>query len=190
MNYLAHIYLSGDCPAVQIGNFIGDFVKGKTYLKYPSKIRKGILLHRFIDSYTDNHALFAEAKSLLRDSFGRYAGIVLDMYYDHFLARDFERYSKHSLSRFSRIFYRSMICHYWSLPKDVRRFAWHFISSNRLCKYASLEGLQQSLEIMTHYKPLNLDATEAITFLTDHYALLHENFHAFFSDAIRETANK
>ncbi len=171
---------------MQIGNFIGDFVKGKAYLEYPAKIQEGILLHRFIDDYTDRHPLVLEAKKILQKPFGRYAGILLDMYYDHFFAHDFLRYSNIPLPRFSRRFYWAMLVHYRSLPPRVQRFAWHFISSNRLCKYASLQGLQQSLEIMIHYKPLDLNADAIILFLKDNYTLLQENFHSFFPDLLTQ----
>ena len=174
---------------MQIGNFIGDFVKGKAYENYPSSIQKGILQHRYIDDFTDHHATVLEAKILLHGAFGHYAGVVLDMYYDHFLATNFTQYNSLSLSRFSRRFYWTMIYHYRNLPKDVRAFIWHFISSNRLCRYASLNGLQQSLEIMVRYKPLKLKAEEAITFLITHYQLFQDNFRTFFPDVIRAVSN-
>jgi len=88
LNYLAHIYFSDSCRQVAVGNFIGDFVKGRGYKSYPSGIRKGILLHREIDHFTDNHPVFQETVALLRPSFGRYSGIMADMYYDYLLASD------------------------------------------------------------------------------------------------------
>jgi len=110
LNYLAHIYFSDSCRQVAVGNFIGDFVKGRRYKAYPSGIRKGILLHRQIDHFTDNHPAFKETVELLRPSFGRYSGIMADMYYDYLLASDFDRYGNgRSLDQFARNFYWSVL---------------------------------------------------------------------------------
>ena len=86
MNYLAHILLSGNDRRLQVGNFIGDFVKGTEYEQYPKRIKEGILLHRAIDSFTDNHPVFLETVDMLLPDFGRYSGIMADMFYDYLLA--------------------------------------------------------------------------------------------------------
>jgi acyl carrier protein phosphodiesterase len=93
LNYLAHILLSGDDRALQVGNFIGDFVKGSRFDEYPSGIRDGILLHRQIDSFTDAHPAFKSTVEVLRPAFGRYSGILADMYYENFVGNNFYHYS-------------------------------------------------------------------------------------------------
>ena len=93
MNYLAHIFLSGDNRKIQIGNFVGDAVKGHAYKKFSPDFRKGILLHRAIDDYTDHHPLVREAIELSRGEFGRYAGVITDIFFDYFLATGFRRYT-------------------------------------------------------------------------------------------------
>ncbi|MDR0667101.1 MAG: ACP phosphodiesterase [Prevotellaceae bacterium] len=148
MNYLAHIFLSSS-PAVQVGNFIGDFVKGQQVAQYPPDMQEGIWRHRAIDRFTDTHPVVLEARAALREPFGRYAGVLLDMYFDHLLAVRFSDYSTVGLSVFARRFYGSLWRRRRLLPPEVRRFMWHFILSNRLCRYASLEGLQGSLAIMS-----------------------------------------
>lgn len=80
MNYLTHIYLSGENEKVLVGNFIGDYVKGKNFEKFPENIQCGILLHRQIDTFTDSHPKFIEAKRKLRDDFGLYSGIIVDFF--------------------------------------------------------------------------------------------------------------
>ncbi|MCK5774848.1 MAG: DUF479 domain-containing protein, partial [Bacteroidales bacterium] len=92
MNFLAHIYLSGKNKDIALGNLIGDMVKGRSYEKYEQDIRIGLLLHRAIDDFTDKHELFLKSKRLLSQDFNRYAGIVLDIYYDHFLATHWRHY--------------------------------------------------------------------------------------------------
>lgn len=182
MNYLAHILLSGPDPLKQLGNFIGDGVKGRTYENYPSRIREGILLHRAIDEYTDHHPLIKEITALMKEHFGRYSGIVADMYFDYFLASDFPCYAEVSLQKFAWRFYGTAIVHYWYLPLRFRNFLWHFIVTNRLCKYSTTAGLRRSLEIMQRYKNFPVDSRAAILFLAEHRAQLQEGFERFFPD--------
>ncbi len=86
MNFLAHIYLSGNQERVMIGNFIGDFVKGKAWEEFDSAIQRGILLHREIDRYTDDHEVVIKTKERLRPKYHHYAPVISDVFYDHFLA--------------------------------------------------------------------------------------------------------
>jgi len=88
VNYLAHAYLSFGIPDVVVGNLISDFVKGKKQLEYPDSIRKGITLHRAIDTFTDSHPVTRHAKSYFRAVYGLYSGALIDVAYDHFLAND------------------------------------------------------------------------------------------------------
>lgn len=183
LNYLAHIYLSGSNGAIQVGNFIGDFVKGNRHSSYPHRIQKGILLHRQIDDFTDRHPIVRETVAFLRPHFGRYSAIVLDMYFDYFLADHFHRISGgKSLRRFARGFYFAALCRYFYLPVRVRRFIFHFITTNRLACYASYEGLHDSLTIMARYKVSALEPDRVIAVLQLHRDYLEQNFHTFFPE--------
>jgi acyl carrier protein phosphodiesterase len=191
LNYLAHIFLSGDNRQVSVGNFIGDFVKGRGYDNYPSDIRKGILLHREIDHFTDTHPLFLDTTELLKPTFGRYSGIMADMYYDYLLASDFDKYSngKH-LGSFCRNFYISALLNYKWLPERVKGFIFHFISTNRLKKYATYSGLQSSLEIMSVYKIKAIDPDLAIKTLKQNERQLKDHFNQFIQEAIQKTSRE
>jgi acyl carrier protein phosphodiesterase len=183
MNYLAHIYLSGNDRQRQVGNFIGDFVKGNRYEEYPAKIREGILLHRQIDSFTDSHPLVLDAIAMLRPEFGRYSGIITDVFFDHLLASGFRRYAKgQSLRCVSANFYYATLRYYPLLPSRVKGFLWHFISTNRLMRYASYDGLQEAFTIMSNYKVPALRPEETVTFLKKNHAELEEHFAAFFPE--------
>ncbi|WP_053827103.1 acyl carrier protein phosphodiesterase [Lascolabacillus massiliensis] len=184
MNYLAHIYFSGTNRKVAVGNFIGDFVKGKSYEKYPSSFQKGILLHRKIDHFTDTHPIFLETVDILRPSFGRYSGIMADMYYDYLLASDFERYSNgQSLGKFSRNFYLSALLYYRWLPKKVKGFIFHFIRTNRLEEYATYDGLQYSLKIMSVHSSSAINPTLGIEVLAANEVQLRSLFDEFMKEA-------
>ncbi|MDR1680209.1 MAG: acyl carrier protein phosphodiesterase [Prevotellaceae bacterium] len=184
MNYLAHVFLSSK-GAEQVGNFIGDFVKGREMDKYPAGVREGIVKHRAIDEFTDTHWEVKRAKEGMKAPFGRYAGVVLDMYFDHLLASHFSDYSAVKLRAFARQFYWQLWQYRGILPKEVKGFMWHFILTNRLCRYATTKGLGESLRIMSHYKHFPVEAEVAVRFLEEHYAALEAAFRKFFTEAIK-----
>ena len=86
MNFLAHIYLSGDDDELKIGNFIADSVKGKKFSQFPDQVQKGITLHRKIDSYTDSHPIVRESVLRLFPKYGHYSSVIVDILYDHFFS--------------------------------------------------------------------------------------------------------
>lgn len=185
MNYLAHIFLSGNDSQLQIGNFIGDFVKGTKLNNYPPGIRAGITLHRKIDSFTDSHPVVRETVAILRPAFGRYSGIIADMYFDYFLAINFHSYSSgKSLRIFAYCFYFHALINYWHLPERVRKFIFHFISTNRLYRYSTMDGLKKSLTIMAYRKVSAIKPQETIDFLTNNHTELEKLFHQFFPDLV------
>lgn len=189
MNYLAHIYLSGDNRKVQIGNFIGDAVKGSTYTNYPQPIAKGILMHRAIDEYTDNHQSIKETVRNMRPNFGRYSAVLLDIYFDYLLASHFNEFSTTSLNHFSRRFYWTILANWRYLPERIKNFMWHFISTNRLGQYAHIEGIRESLNIMYRYNRLPIDVENAVSFLAENQEDLWSVFYPFFIEVKNEFSN-
>lgn len=191
MNYLAHIFLSGSDRRLQVGNFVGDFVKGSRHEAYPGKIQQGILLHRDIDSFTDSHPVFLDTVQILRPVFDRYSGIMTDMYFDYFLASDFEKYSEGtSLSCFATDFYLSALLNYPWLPRRVKSFIFHFVGTNRLAKYASYDGLHESLSIMSRVKSDAINPDLSIAFLKENEDALRQNFHLFMPEVIAYVAHR
>lgn len=180
MNYLAHIFLSGTDGKMQVGNFIGDAVKGSSYKNYPRPISDGILLHRAIDSFTDNHPAIREAVRGLKPEFGRYSGVLLDIYFDYLLASRFGEFSQISLRRFTRRFYFSLVRNWRHLPERIKNFMWHFIGTDRLGKYAAPAGIRASLEIMVRYRHIDISPEEAERYLVEHEEELFAVFLPFF----------
>lgn len=186
MNYLAHILLSNNKSQIQVGNFIGDFVKGKKLNHFPKQIAKGIILHRKIDEFTDSHPIVRETVAFMRPTFGRYSAIILDMYFDFLLANNFKLYSpKKSLRFFSFQFYYNILLNYRHLPKKVKNFIFHFIFTSRLQKYKTYHGLKQSLEIMEKYKSSAINPALSISFLKQNRSELEKNFHQFMPEIIQ-----
>ena len=108
MNFLAHIYLSGDNDFIKIGNFMADGIRGKQYEHLPEDMRKGIILHRAIDTFTDVHPIFRKGTKRLHGKYHHYAGVIMDVFYDHFLAKNWASYSNESLDDFVERFYQSL----------------------------------------------------------------------------------
>ncbi len=184
MNYLAHLYLSGQNESIQVGNFIGDYVKGKQYEKFAPEIQKGILLHRQIDSFTDKHPKIKEAADLFRPRYGRYSGIVIDIVFDHFLASGWDNYSAVSLRNYSKHAYAVLLSHFPILPRRVKLFLPFLIQHKRLESYARFEGLSESLEIMARRTSLPDEADFAMQVLHANYSELQNIFNSFFKELL------
>ncbi len=188
MNFLAHLYLSGDHPMIQIGNFIGDHVKGRNYLNYSPDIQKGIILHRKIDAYTDSHPIVKNSAKRLYEKYGRYAGIVIDVFYDHYLGINWDRYNDIKLSKYVSKVHKTLLSHYFKLPNEVKGFLPFMVKSRRLETYATVEGIHRSLSIMSNYSSLPDESDWAIKQLVRYNGEFNQEFIEFFED-VREMAN-
>lgn len=184
MNFLAHLYLSGNNEKLMVGNFIGDFVKGKKYENYPEPIKQGIVLHRQIDSFTDNHSRFREAKKLLVDDFGLYSGIIMDLYYDYLLAKNWNQYSNKSLREFAKWSHAVLLSNFFHLPKRVQTFLPFLIQNKRLESYARKDGIKKTLETMSKYTSLPDKAETAINILILNQNYFDDNFNSFMVEMI------
>lgn len=185
MNFLAHLFLSGDNHKVMIGNFIGDFVKGRNALSlYEPDIVRGIELHRSIDAFTDTHPLVGQSKKRLQHTYHHYAGVIVDIYYDHFLAKNWDRYHHERLSEFAAKVYAIIQQHAAILPADVNYMLPYMIRGNWLVNYATLEGIQRSLTGMSRRTTFNSRMEEAVNDLQEHGILFENEFTAFFPSLI------
>ena len=176
MNFLAHIYLSGNNEEVKIGNFIGDYVKGSAFHIYPEKIKKGILLHRSIDTFTDKNTHTLDAKLLFAPKYRKYAGVVIDIIYDHFLASSWSKYSFVSLKEYIDDFHELLIKHNDMLPTEVQNFVPKLIYNNRLYSYKNIEGIRLVLSTMSNYTSLPDHSNFAIDVLKNNYEFLKQKF--------------
>jgi acyl carrier protein phosphodiesterase len=184
MNYLAHLYLSGNNEKVMIGNFIGDFVKGKKWEEYTDQIGQGILLHRKIDSFTDSHPKFIEARLQFKPVFGLYSGIIIDFLYDHYLAKNWNTYSNENLHQFTKHTHKVLLKNFLRLPAQVQQFLPFLIKNKRLESYATIDGIIEAVGIMSKYSSLpNKPAPLKKIWMKD-YQLLEENFTVFMPDLI------
>jgi acyl carrier protein phosphodiesterase len=180
MNYLAHIYLSGDDEEIIIGNFIGDFVKGHQFNQYTQMIRKGIILHRYIDSFTDTHAIVRRSKARLNEEYHKYSGIIIDILYDHFLVKNWSSYSDAPLDEFINKFFNLANRYFDLLPESVKFFLPSFIKNNWIKMYDTVEGIQEVLLRMSSRTSLPDNATLGVAVLRRDYDLFEAEFQAYF----------
>jgi len=182
MNFLAHIYLSGDDEELMIGNFIADFVKGNKKNDYPERICKGIVLHRMIDDYTDHNAITERSKARLRKKYGKYSGIIVDLYYDHFLAANFEEYQSESLKDFSHKTYSTLKKNWDALPEGVHYFLPFMIERNWLVNYATVEGIGRALSGLSIRVSFENKMAESVLDLEEQYCDFETDFREFFPE--------
>ncbi|MCD6202627.1 MAG: DUF479 domain-containing protein [Bacteroidales bacterium] len=184
MNYLAHTFLSGDSDQVRIGNFIGDYVKGSDFNFYPEGIKKGIILHRHIDYFTDNHPVVQESKSRLIPFYHKYAGVIIDIFYDHFLSANWDFISSIPLKELAKITYRNLHDNYDILPEAIRRVVPSFIFNRWLEAYNTVEGIDLVLKKMSTVTSLPDFTDEAINTMILYYDKFREEFFEFFPDIV------
>ena len=190
MNYLAHIYLSGDNDLITIGNFIADGIKGKSYKKYSTNIQIGILLHRHIDSYTDAHKTFRLSTKRLHKKYGHYSGVIVDILYDHFLAKNWDRYSDIPLNEYIEKFYDSLEANYDILPVRIQKMMPYLLTDNWLLSYASIDGISRVLDGMNRRTKNRSSMNEAIVELEAFYSEFENEFSAFFDELIMSSKKK
>ncbi|MGM0613052.1 MAG: ACP phosphodiesterase [Bacteroidota bacterium] len=184
MNILAHLYLSGKDPQIILGNFIADAVKGRKKHQYNHKIQKGIHLHHTIDAFTDEHPKIRHSTQLLRSKYHMYAGVIIDLTFDHFLANNWSRYSHINMDTFIDNSYELLLRNYRILPEQTRKFLPFMIMINLLKKYKKLEGLHQSLSGLSRRTTFDSKMEFAIEDIKHHYNEMQADFLDFFPELI------
>ena len=182
MNYLAHLFLAGTHPEMILGNFIADHVKGQEVLKYSETTRKGIFMHRSIDTYTDQHPVVKQSIARLRHDFRKYAGVIVDMYYDHFLSSQWDKYSATDLHTFTKTRYEILNSFQHELPSRSARLLFFMEKQNWLLSYGSFDGMQQAFNGMSRRTAFESKMEYAVANLQTHYNDFEHEFRLFFPD--------
>jgi acyl carrier protein phosphodiesterase len=182
MNFLAHIYLSGDNEELKIGNFIADSVKGKQYLEYPPGIIDGIVLHRAIDTFTDTHPIVSKSVERLFERYGHYSRVIVDILYDHFLAANWKDYSDIPLKIYTEDFYKLLQDNFKILPKQVQNFLPYMVADNWLYNYRKIEGIEKILFQMNRRVKYRAKMHLAVEELREFYEEFEDEFTRFFEE--------
>ena len=185
MNYLAHIRLAGDDPECVIGNFLGDFVKGRlTEDSYTPGIRRGIIMHRRIDAWTDSHESTRKCARLISPERRRWSRVIIDIFYDHLLAVNWNRYSDESLRDCLDRTYGIILGAADIFPERAAARISAIIEDRWIERYRSVSGLRVVFEGISRRvkreNPLAGSERELVT----HYDEMNEHFNQFFPEII------
>ena len=184
MNFLAHIYLSGGNDLMKIGNFMADGIHGKNFDTFPIEIQKGIILHRFIDTFTDAHPIFRKSTKRLHANYHHYSGIIVDIFYDHFLAKNWSHYSDEKLEDYSERFYHSLRDNYDVLTLKTQKMMPYLIEYNWLLSYQTTEGIESVLVKMDTRMKHDSNMRFSVTELRMFYSEFESEFATFFEELI------
>ena len=187
MNYLAHFYLSRRSQELIVGSWLGDFVKGSDYSQYPAQIQQGIFLHRKIDSFTDSHPAVLGSRRRINNEYRHLKGILIDVFFDHFLATHWSNYSPLSLEDFASQVYLALDSYSDNLPHDAKNILPRMIDNNWLASYADTENIGRALKGISGRlkRPNNL--SNGIAELHAHYSGFEQDFNDFFPEVIEES---
>lgn len=189
MNWLAHLFLSDPCPAFRIGNVLPDLVRLPDLAALPEKYQRGIRQHLRIDAYTDSHPVVHRSIRRLGPDFRRYGGILTDMFYDHFLCRQWSSYSSRPLGEFTAEFYADFKSHRHELPLDALPPLEGMSRGDWLGSYGDLEALEDTLRRIGRRFKKPVFLAGAMPVLLREYELLEQDFAEFFPDLQREVAS-
>ncbi|XDZ56231.1 DUF479 domain-containing protein [Flavobacterium tructae] len=170
---------------------MADGIRGKQFEHFPEDVQKGILLHRFIDTYTDSHDIFRQSTKRLHEKYHHYAGVIVDIVYDHFLAKNWEKYSDEKLDRFVNRFYRSLHGNYPILTEKTQDLMPYMIKQNWLLSYQTVEGIHQILTQMDRRRSKNQSNMQFATAeLKEFYPEFEREFTLFFEDMKSQASQK
>lgn len=180
MNYLAHIYLSSGSPEAVLGSMLGDFVKGDDHRLYPQEIAAAIMLHRQIDAFTDAHPIVSRSKRRLDPVHRHTKGIMVDMFYDHFLAADWTRYCETPLAQFTSEVYKVLLHPQEPLPPRLQRMVPFMVSADWLLAYSQIDSVGQALAGLSQRLKVPNHLDDAVSDLRRNYDDLKSDFEEFF----------
>lgn len=182
MNFLAHLLLSNNDDDIMVGNFIADSVRSAEYGQFKPEVVEGIKLHHKIDFFTDNHSIVLESKERLRPTQSKYSPVVVDILYDHFLAKNFHQYSDVPLEKFAANAYALFNRRWDELPKGVQRILPYMENGNWLVNYGNRHGLERVFMGMSRRASFQNDMKAAVAQMFDDYDLFADEFARFFPE--------
>ncbi|MDT8718472.1 DUF479 domain-containing protein [Clostridium sp. 19966] len=185
MNYLAHIYLAEDNDESRLGNFLGDFVNKSLEKNYNSSIKKGIYMHRKLDSFTDSNPIFLESKKRISSSNSFFSAVLIDIFYDHFLAKNWCEYSKVPLEEYADNFYELLKNYSYCLPEKLTKRLSYIIEENWLLSYKHLDGIKKPVDrIALRFSKSRHPLYNPIEELINNYESLEKDFEKFFREVM------
>lgn len=190
VNFLAHIYLSFEDPDVEIGNFVADSVKGDGLPHHSPRIKSGIALHRAIDDFTDHHPIVRESKHRLFEKYSHYSAVLVDIFYDHFLAINWNQWHPSDLASYAQEHYAHFKSREKDLPKQVKHMLPYMVEYDWLTNYGTFEGMQRVLNGMSRRASFDSHMDEATNELRRYHSSFENEFNTFFPELVEFAKSK
>lgn len=187
MNFLAHLHLADPDPGLMLGGIAADFVRPPDVAALPPDVRAGVRLHRLIDGFTDSHPVVRGSLARISSKFHWFSGIIMDVYYDHILARDWSRFSGEPLDTFAGRVYSHLEAALPQTPEEPAGFIRWMIEDNRLVRYGTLEGIEDTLARLSRRIAMRMPRNavqldRAMPDLIEHDTPLSADFHIFYPE--------
>ncbi len=182
MNFLGHLLVSGNRPLVIVGNFMGDAVKGRDLSAWGPELQAGIRMHRRIDSFTDNHPITLKGRQRLREHCGKYAGVALDLFYDHAIAQRWSDLNPEPLGQFAQRMYQLLQQHSHLMPQRTQHMLGYMVRNDWLASYAEVPGISRALRGLAMRVPGGEALLGAESVLVQHHAEFEQECMRFLED--------
>jgi acyl carrier protein phosphodiesterase len=192
VNHLAHLFLAEPTPPMMLGSLLADFVKGNAHLAYPTEVQAGIAQHRQVDAFTDAHPLVHRSIGRISRKWGWFSGIIIDVAYDHFLARNWSAFTETPLRQFTQHAYATLQQLEAFMPDTMQYLIRRMIAEDRLMAYSHLEGVEQTLgrissRLRQRFQKREIRMERAVEDLREHHDDLERDFLGFFPELIQES---
>jgi len=186
VNYLIHFLLAGDDDELRLGNLLGDYVKGRVerydHPGVTDRLRTGIQMHRTIDAFSDRHPAVHRSKSILSAEYGRLSGVIVDVFYDHVLARRWTEHHPRPLEEYTQGVYRMLQSNLHRIPPPVHPLVRSMSRGDWLRGYASPRGIERALQGMAQRRPVAAEIGTAGRLLAEHFDRLSADFDEFLPE--------
>ena len=189
MNYLAHLYLAQPEPSSRFGNLLGDFMRGSRPEMFSRPVQRGLANHRWVDKFTDSHDAVTSIKRKISSSRRRFAGIIVDIAFDHFLIKNWHTYSAESLDTFCQSVYRDLSARLPDMPTAMQHTVKSMTRHQWLTTYATLPGIARALDNTASRIRFTHSFYDSINEVETHYVEMEEAFNCFFPELRKAVAD-
>ncbi|MDF1741441.1 MAG: ACP phosphodiesterase [Verrucomicrobiales bacterium] len=181
MNFLAHLHLAEPTPDSRLGNLLGDFVKGNPWDdRFSIPVWKGVMEHRYVDAFTDNHPVWQKSRALLPADLRRFAGIIIDIFYDYFLSKHWEHFSGVSLEKAVDSIHRDLESVLYKAPEEAREVIAGMISEKWLLNYQTIPGIDETINRVSRRSDVLIPVWGACEMVIPHIEEMEAHFFEFY----------
>ena len=189
MNFLAHMFLTHTDKDLTVGNYVADFIRNRDLIMFSERIVQGVMLHRHIDHYTDTHSEVLKSTRILREKHGKYAPVVIDVFYDYILAQNWERFSDQNMREFADGIYMYLNEYSEDFPFHLQSITSRMIADDFLLQYGKRSGIERAFRRIGRRAKFSSNFETAFEDLEKHYEEINDGFLKFFPQLIKEVTN-